>query len=256
MEQRSAHPTEHEPYGLYEPHGHDVPYDAYGPEAYDRYDGRYDGYGDGPRRAYDQAPAAPAPEDAVPLGAPRGGRVRRRPRLPRPAAPAAGRTAPPRPAPGDELSEPAPAAAPSGRPGGDTRSRLPAPRLTGLGVGVFSSLLMAAAGGLSGLLPFGAPVLYGCVFVLACVAGALWVRPAELFAAPVAAPLAYTVGQFFTGGPGSGLSGLLQDVFTGLALHALWLYAGTLCCLVLVLVRRVLIALRHRREQRRQPAAA
>ncbi|RCG19437.1 hypothetical protein DTL70_21885 [Streptomyces diacarni] len=111
-------------------------------------------------------------------------------------------------------------------------------------------LLMAAFGALVGLLPSGVPVAYGSAFVLVCVAAALWVRPAELFAAPVAMPLAYTVGLFLVGGSGKGVAGLLQDVFTGLALHAVWLYAGTLLAGLIVLVRKTKLALERRRRRR------
>ncbi|WP_207730273.1 DUF6542 domain-containing protein, partial [Streptomyces albus] len=159
-----------------------------------------------------------------------------------PARPAAGARAAPRQA-SDRARTPA-------RPSGQRRGRLPAPRLTGLGVGVFSSLLMAAFGGLSGLLPGGAPGFYGSVFVLVCAAAALWVRPAELFAAPVAVPLAYTVGQLCAGGPGDGVTGMLQNLFTSLALHAVWLYAGTLLAVLLVLVRKTVLMVRRRRQRR------
>ncbi|MDJ1134658.1 DUF6542 domain-containing protein [Streptomyces iconiensis] len=135
---------------------------------------------------------------------------------------------------------------------GPSLSRLPAPRLTGLGTGVFATLLMIAAGGLEGLLFDGAPAFYGTVFVLVCVASALWVRPRELFAAPVAAPLAYTIGQFFAGGPGDGVSGVLQNVFTSLALHAVWLYAGTLTAALLVLTRKAVLGVLRRRAKNAQ----
>ncbi|NGO71569.1 hypothetical protein G5C65_25110 [Streptomyces sp. SB3404] len=105
---------------------------------------------------------------------------------------------------------------------------MPAPRLTGLGTGVFAGLLMALWGGLDGLLMASSADAYGGFFVLVCAAAALWVRPAELYAAPVAAPLAFTVGLLCVGGPGHGIGSRLQQVFTNLALQAGWLYAGTL----------------------------
>ncbi|WP_181861029.1 DUF6542 domain-containing protein [Streptomyces diacarni] len=241
MEQRSAHPTQHDPYELY---GDPEPYEP--PRR----------YGDEPRQGH-----APA-DDAAGMG---GGevaagsvRIRRRPRLPRPAA--APSSSPPPPPPsgrggtqGDRPSAHRPAPSGEGAPAGARgalRGRRPAPRLTGLGVGVFAMLLMAAFGALVGLLPSGVPVAYGSAFVLVCVAAALWVRPAELFAAPVAMPLAYTVGLFLVGGSGKGVAGLLQDVFTGLALHAVWLYAGTLLAGLIVLVRKTKLALERRRRRR------
>ncbi|MEU4969466.1 DUF6542 domain-containing protein [Streptomyces smyrnaeus] len=126
-----------------------------------------------------------------------------------------------------------------------------APRLTGLGVGVFASLLMVLLGGLVSLMPGGAPAFYGIGFLLVAMAAAVWVRPAELFAAPVAAPLAYTIGLFFAGGTGDGFTGVLQNVFTGLALHAVWLYAGTLAATAIALIRKGVLSLDRRRAWRR-----
>lgn len=111
---------------------------------------------------------------------------------------------------------------------------------------------MIAVGGLEGLLFDGAPAFYGTFFVLVCFASALWVRPRELFAAPVAAPLAYTAGQFFAGGPGDGMSGVIQDVFTSLALHAVWLYAGTLTALLIVLARKAVLSVLRRNAKNSQ----
>jgi hypothetical protein len=127
---------------------------------------------------------------------------------------------------------------------------MPAPRLTALGTGVFAGLLMMLFGWLEGALFDGAPAFYGVLFVLVCVAGALWIRPAELYAAPVIAPLAYTVGLFFAGGAGEGVTGVLQHVFTSLALHAAWLYTGTLTAALVVLVRKAVLTVQRRRQRR------
>ncbi|WP_369201564.1 DUF6542 domain-containing protein [Streptomyces sp. PU-14G] len=247
MEQRSAHPTQHDPYELY---GDPEPYEP--PRR----------YGDEPRQGHTPTDdAAGMGGGEVPAGSVR---IRRRPRLPRPAAPSS--SPPPAPPPpsgrggvqGHRPSAHRPASSGEGAPAGAPRAargRLPAPRLTGLGVGVFATLLMAAFGALAGMLPSGVPVAYGSVYVLVCVAAALWVRPAELFAAPVAVPLAYTVGLFSVGGSGKGVAGLLQDVFTGLALHAVWLYAGTLLAGLIVLVRRTKLALERRRRRRSREEA-
>ena len=130
---------------------------------------------------------------------------------------------------------------------------MPAPRLTGLGAGVFATVLMALWGWLDNLLFDASAAVYGVFFVLVCVASALWVRPAELYAAPVAAPLAFTLGLCCVGGPGEGLAGTLQDVFTNLALHAGWLYGGTITAAVLVLVRRVVLNTTRRNRSRPRP---
>lgn len=108
---------------------------------------------------------------------------------------------------------------------------------------------MTVTGGFEGLFLDSAPAFYGTVFVLVCFATALWVRPRELFAAPVAVPLAYTTGLFFAGGPGDGVSGVLTDVFTGLALHAAWLYAGTLVAALVVLLRWAALSVLRRRRR-------
>lgn len=137
-------------------------------------------------------------------------------------------------------------------------AKLPAPKLTGLGTGVFAGLLMALFGGLSGLLLNASAGAYGVFFVLVCTASALWVRPSDLFAAPIVAPLSFTLGLFFVGGPADGVAGQLQNVFTGLALHAGWLYGGTLTAALIALVRKGLLAVgqaRGRGRGRPEPGA-
>lgn len=119
---------------------------------------------------------------------------------------------------------------------------------------MFATLLMVLIGGLVALMPGGAPAFYGIGFVLVSMAAAVWVRPTELFTAPVAVPLAYTAGLFFAGGAGDGFMGVLQNVFTGLAVHAGWLYAGTLAAALIALVRRTALALEQRRTRRRATA--
>ncbi|GAA2073149.1 hypothetical protein GCM10009801_26250 [Streptomyces albiaxialis] len=142
-----------------------------------------------------------------------------------------------------------PAASPLAAKAAAVLAKLPAPRLTGLGTGVFAGLLMALWGWLDSLLFDASPDVYGVFFVLVCVAAALWVRPAELYAAPVAAPLAFTLGLFCVGGPGDGIAGQLQNVFTNLALHAGWLYGGTIVAAVLMVVRRVVLLNTTRRNR-------
>ncbi|MDB1086916.1 hypothetical protein PJ985_04975 [Streptomyces sp. ACA25] len=118
-------------------------------------------------------------------------------------------------------------------------SRLPRPRLTGFGCGVLATVVMAAAGWLSGQLG-GAPVLYGVLFLLACAAAAVWVRPADLICAPIAAPIAFAVGLL--------PSAKALTVVTELAMGAPWLFAGTFLATVIVLVRGALQLLRRRRR--------
>ena len=109
---------------------------------------------------------------------------------------------------------------------------------------------MMGFGWLEGALFGGAPVVYGVLFVLVSAVGALWVRPSELYAAPAIAPLAYTLGLFFAGGSGDGAAGVLQNVFTSLALHAVWLYAGTLIATLIVLVRKVVLLFQRRQRRK------
>ncbi|WP_420708326.1 DUF6542 domain-containing protein [Streptomyces sp. NRRL S-1868] len=224
--------------------------------------------GGAPRRPVPGAPApegsgraarARTPEDERGADAGRSAgdrRPRRAPRVPGPTTPA-----PRAPARGDPSGRRRQAGRASGSPAsgaprGGGRGRtpgngggIPAPRLTGLGAGVLAGAVMLAVGGIEGLLTDGAPVFYGIFFVLACVACGLWVRPAELFAAPVVAPLAFTLGRLPAGGDGDGFLGLLRDVFTNLALQAGWLYAGTLTAALIVLARKAALAVLRRRRR-------
>ncbi|MFE9384653.1 DUF6542 domain-containing protein [Streptomyces sp. NPDC007025] len=223
MEQRSARTTQHDPYGA--------------PPPGSRAEGGGAATRQSPRLPH---PAAPAPAPASP--------GRRKRAQARPSAPPRGTS---RRGAGKQAGGRQRAA----RSGAARRGAAPsAPRLTGLGVGVFATLLMVLIGGLVALLPGGAPAFYGIGFVLVSMAAAVWVRPTELFTAPVAVPLAYTAGLFFAGGAGDGVTGVLQNVFTGLAVHAGWLYAGTLAAALIALVRRTALALEQRRTRRRATA--
>ncbi|MEW2221392.1 DUF6542 domain-containing protein [Streptomyces sp. NPDC006990] len=223
MEQCSARTTQHDPYGA--------------PPPGSRAEGGGAATRQSPRLPH---PAAPAPAPASP--------GRRKRAQARPSAPPKGTS---RRGAGKQAGGRQRAA----RSGAARRGAAPsAPRLTGLGVGVFATLLMVLIGGLVALLPGGAPAFYGIGFVLVSMAAAVWVRPTELFTAPVAVPLAYTAGLFFAGGAGDGVTGVLQNVFTGLAVHAGWLYAGTLAAALIALVRRTALALEQRRTRRRATA--
>ncbi|WP_419997504.1 DUF6542 domain-containing protein [Streptomyces boninensis] len=129
----------------------------------------------------------------------------------------------------------------------------PGPRLTALG----SGLLAVGAMLLTGLLVQWSgerlPVFYGCVFVLVTGAAAVWVRPADLVTAPVAAPIAFAAGLLAAQGSGAG--GMVDRVMaigTDLALQAPWLYAGTITSVGVVFVRWLaLLAVRQARRRQR-----
>lgn len=135
--------------------------------------------------------------------------------------------------------------------------RLPRPRLTGLGSGLLAALLMVAVGGLDALVLEGSPAVYGVFFVLVSTVTAAWVRPAELFAAPVSVPLAFVAGIFFISDGTPGLAGQLMGIFSTLALQAGWLYAGTLAAALIALGRKLTLigqrarATRARRARRK-----
>ncbi|WP_372478134.1 DUF6542 domain-containing protein [Streptomyces barringtoniae] len=126
--------------------------------------------------------------------------------------------------------------------------RLPGPRLTGLGSGLFCTLVMFLLGCLDALLLDGALPVYGVLFVPVCVLTALWVRAGDLLTAPVVVPIAFAVGLIPVTDGGGGLLGSLMGLFTGLATQCGWLYGGTLVAGVIVLVRRVLWVRRRRRR--------
>lgn len=140
--------------------------------------------------------------------------------------------------------------------------QMPGPRFTGLGCGLFAALAMFGAGTAGRLLPlpvgedavrFG----YGVLFGLVATAAALWVRPTELIAAPVAAPIVYAAGlPMLTGG--TGYADRLLNLFSALALNAGWLYAGTLAACAVAAVRKVLLLgdRAARRAQQAQRTAA
>lgn len=137
-------------------------------------------------------------------------------------------------------------------------ARLPAPRLTGLGCGLLSTLALVVFAFVDRLLFDAAPTAYGVFFVVVSVCAGLWVRPYDLITAPVALPIAYTVGAVPISHNTGGFGGLLMGVFTVLATQAGWLYAGTLACALIVLVRKAAALARRQAERlaRRQAARA
>ncbi|WP_217241143.1 DUF6542 domain-containing protein [Streptomyces sp. AC555_RSS877] len=130
--------------------------------------------------------------------------------------------------------------------------RMPNPRLTGLGGGLFCGALMLVLGCLDQLL-FGASLtVYGVLFLPVCVLTAVWIRRGDLLTAPIVVPIAFAVGLVpvaETGGGGVG--GRLMGLFTALATQAGWLYGGTLIAGLIATVRK--IRLMNRRAARNRP---
>ncbi|RSS72216.1 DUF6542 domain-containing protein [Streptomyces sp. WAC06614] len=125
--------------------------------------------------------------------------------------------------------------------------RLPRPRLTGLGGGLFAVVAMVLAAGIDWLIFDASMVGYGALFLPAAAATALWVRPADLITAPIAVPIAFAVGAWFIAEGGSGGFGAqVMGLVTALSLNAGWLYAGTLVAALIVIVRKAVLVGRRR----------
>ncbi len=131
--------------------------------------------------------------------------------------------------------------------------RLPSPRLTGLGAGLFASAVMLTLGLLDQLLLDGSPVVYGLLFLPVSALTALWVRTADLVTAPIGVPIAFAVGIVPIAGGTGGFGGQAMAVVTALAVHAGWLYGGTLVAGLIASVRKVRDM--GRRHQRAAAAA-
>ncbi|MEU6401449.1 DUF6542 domain-containing protein [Streptomyces sp. NPDC046985] len=116
--------------------------------------------------------------------------------------------------------------------------RLPNPRLTGLGAGLFCGAVMCALGFLVSVLCDDSPVVYGVLFLPVCVLTALWVRRGDLLTAPMVVPIGFAVGLLPVA-EGDGFPATMMGLFTVLATQALWLYGGTLVAAAAVLARRV-----------------
>nr|WP_106978852.1 DUF6542 domain-containing protein [Streptomyces griseus] len=129
--------------------------------------------------------------------------------------------------------------------------RLPSPRLTGLGAGLFASASMLLVGFLDWLVLDGSPLAFGLLFLPVSALTALWVRTADLVTAPIAVPIAFAVGVVPIAGGGGGFGGQAMAVITALAVHAGWLYGGTLIAGVVASVRKV-----RDMGRRRRPAPA
>ncbi|MFD3544129.1 DUF6542 domain-containing protein [Streptomyces sp. NPDC058655] len=124
--------------------------------------------------------------------------------------------------------------------------RLPRPRLTGLGGGLFACAAMALACGVSWLLFDASLFVYGLLFPPVAAATALWVRPADLITAPITAPIAFAAGVWPISGGSGGFGGHLMGLVSALSLHAGWLYAGTLAAALIVVVRKAVLIGRRR----------
>lgn len=120
-----------------------------------------------------------------------------------------------------------------------TLRRLPNPRLTGLGAGLFAAAAMFLIGCLDELMFDGAPLVYGVLFLPVSALTAFWVRTADLVTAPISVPIAFAFGTFPISGGTGGFGGQTMAVVTALAVQAGWLYGGTLVAGIIASVRKV-----------------
>ncbi|MEU6935401.1 DUF6542 domain-containing protein [Streptomyces rubiginosohelvolus] len=135
--------------------------------------------------------------------------------------------------------------------------RFPNPRLTGIGAGLFASLTMFVLACVDRLLFDSSELVYGLLFLPVSALTALWVRPADLVTAPISVPIAFAVGVFPISGGSEGFGGQVMGLVTALAVHAGWLYGGTLVAGVIATVRKVRLMRARRRyvlAQGRGPA--
>ncbi|MGW1884038.1 DUF6542 domain-containing protein [Streptomyces sp. NPDC001970] len=184
---------------------------------------------------------------------------------PRPQAPLSGKGAliegaavyrvaarPGRPDQSGQPGRPGQAGPPGSRPGRPVPPvilalrRLPNPRLTGLGAGLFASATMLLIGALDWLLFDGSAVVYGVLFLPLSALTALWVRSADLVTAPISVPIAFTVGVVPISGGIGGIGGQIMAVVTALAVNAGWLYGGTLIAGLITIARKVGLMIRRR----------
>ncbi|MFC8231032.1 DUF6542 domain-containing protein [Streptomyces sp. NPDC057287] len=125
--------------------------------------------------------------------------------------------------------------------------RFPNPRLTGIGAGLFAALTMFLLACADRMLLGSSEVVYGLLFLPVSALTALWVRPADLVTAPIIVPIAFAVGVIPVAGGTGGLGGQTMAVVTALAVHAGWLYGGTLVAGLIATVRKI----RQMRERQR-----
>ncbi|MFH8794388.1 DUF6542 domain-containing protein [Streptomyces sp. NPDC017941] len=127
--------------------------------------------------------------------------------------------------------------------------RMPNPRLTGLGSGLFAAAVMFLLACLLRLLFGGSLVAYGVLFLPVSALTALWVRPADLVSAPVAVPIAFAAGILPICGGSDGFGGQVIGLLTALAMHAGWLYGGTLVAGVIATTRKIKLMTRRRQQR-------
>ncbi|MEU6995118.1 DUF6542 domain-containing protein [Streptomyces sp. NPDC046465] len=136
-----------------------------------------------------------------------------------------------------------------------TLRRIPNPRLTGLGSGLFCTAVMFLLACLLRLVAGGSVVAYGVLFLPVAALTALWVRPADLVTAPVGVPIAFAAGVLPISEGSDGFGGQVMGLVTTLAFHAGWLYGGTLVAGLIVTVRRIrLMTLRRQGRTAQRPA--
>uniref|UniRef100_A0AAU2K168 DUF6542 domain-containing protein n=1 Tax=Streptomyces sp. NBC_00049 TaxID=2903617 RepID=A0AAU2K168_9ACTN len=128
--------------------------------------------------------------------------------------------------------------------------RLPRPRLTGLGGGLFACAAMVLVAGICWLLFDSSLFVYGLLFLPVAAATALWVRPADLITAPITAPIAFAAGVWPISGGSGGFGGQLMGLVSALSLHAGWLYAGTLVASLIAVVRKAVLIGKRRMPRR------
>ncbi|MFJ9338032.1 DUF6542 domain-containing protein [Streptomyces sp. NPDC101733] len=142
------------------------------------------------------------------------------------------------------------------RPRPAAARRLPRPRLTGLGAGLFACAAMLLVAGVCRLLFDSSVFVYGLLFLPVAAAVGVWVRPADLVTAPVSAPIAFAAGVWLVSGGSGGFGGHLMGVVSALSLHAGWLYAGTLAAALIALGRRAALSGRRRAAAARRSSPA
>ncbi|MDX3755736.1 hypothetical protein PV684_09845 [Streptomyces sp. AK02-04a] len=139
--------------------------------------------------------------------------------------------------------------APAPRPA-PARRRMPNPRLTGLGGGLFCGATMFALACLDQLLFEASLVVYGVLFLPVSALTALWVRRGDIVTAPVVVPIAFAFGLLPVADGGGGIGGELMGLVTALATQAGWLYGGTLVAGVITTVRKVRLMTRRAAQRR------
>ncbi|MEU1530775.1 DUF6542 domain-containing protein [Streptomyces fagopyri] len=132
--------------------------------------------------------------------------------------------------------------------------RLPNPRLTGLGSGLFCAAAMFVLACVDQLLFGASAAVYGVLFLPVCALTALWVRRGDLVSAPVVVPIAFAFGLLPLAGGGG--SGRLMGLVTALATQAGWLYGGTLVAGVIATVRKARQMTRRAAQRRSQTPAS